>query len=487
MLTPDDARARTSPLPDGTELLASPGLRFDAFAITDVGRFKTFFKTGCAVCAEASLSLTLHETSGRIQCLLPDAFWTSRYFMYLVDFTSDAARTNVHLVQCIYLGDHCIVESFSFGAIEPNVAYRWEVEWMNPFYFETHTRDMPTCSDVFYFDETTLLAHHRLSFAPLPMAVGDRTTQLFNALEAGALTSIRTALHHLAYVPPLYKHRSDDRFDWIDRGAFDVVRLLVDHGATLSGTCSDRLLARALDHSDVETVGYALEHGANVQSTNFEQTLLQRMVLAGNEAMVEVLVSAGAYLGNPCDLHDNSIDWDCSRRCQQSEAPLVAAYTSNQPRMAQLLLDLHAPIDVVQKAAPRNGLLALCLLHLTDECARRWHILQLLERGAATSIRKPNQGGMTPYALATWMDEAMILESFDFYTKAASDTPPDDDDAADLCWQSLATAWRLQTSTSLEQPPQGSGSSVYEYDSDVSSGESDDDWTLVDDYVDTVN
>ncbi|KDO18159.1 hypothetical protein SPRG_16434 [Saprolegnia parasitica CBS 223.65] len=404
MLSPDDARARTSPLPDGTELLASPGLRFDAFAITDVGKCKTFFKTGCAVCAEASLSLTLHETSGRIQCLLPDAFWTSHDFMYLVDFTSDAARTNVHFVQCIYLGDHCIVESFSFGAIEPNVAYRWEVEWMNPFYCATNTRDLP--SDVFYFDENTLLAHHRLSFASMSKVDGDRTTQFFSALGAGALPSIRTALHNLAYVPPLYKHSSDDLFDLIDRGAFDVVRLLVDHGATLSGA---------------------------------------------------------------------------------AEAPLVAAYTSNQPCMAQLLLDLHAPIDVVQKAAPRNVLLALCLLHLTDKCARRWHILQLLERGAATTIRKPNQGGMTPYALATSMDEAMILESFDFYTKATSDTPPDDDDAADLCWQSLATAWRLQTSTSLERSPQGSGSSVYEYDSDVPSGESDDDWTLVDDYVDTVN
>ncbi|KDO23598.1 hypothetical protein SPRG_10793 [Saprolegnia parasitica CBS 223.65] len=204
--------------------------------------------------------------------------------------------------------------------------------------------------------------------------------------------------------------------DAIDAGAFDVVCLLADHGADISGSSSHRLLARALGRSDVETAVYALDHGANVRSMIEEQTLLQRMVLAGNEAMVEVLVSAGAYLGSPCDLHD-SIDWDCSRRCQQSEAPLVAAYTSNQPRMAQLLLDLHAPIDVVQKAAPRNGLLALCLLHLTDECARRWHILQLLERGAATSIRKPNQDGMTPYALATSKGATTVRKSFDVYIK----------------------------------------------------------------------
>ncbi|EQC36586.1 hypothetical protein SDRG_06030 [Saprolegnia diclina VS20] len=487
MLTPADARARTTPLPDGEELIVSPGLRFDAFAITNMAQSKTFFKAGCAVCPEASLALTLHETSGHIQCLLPDAFWTSHDFTFLVDFASTTARTHLHLVHCIYLGDQCIVESFSFGAIEHNVAYRWLVEWMNPFSFlSASDTTQPTHSDVFYFDNDTLLAHHRVSFQAVPEVGGHRENQLFDALEARALAPIRTALHHLARVPQMYKLTHDVLFDLIDDGAIDIARLLVDHGATLSGTCSDRLLTRALDRSDIEMVSYALDHGANVQSTIFGQTQLQRMVLAGNDAMVDVLVNAGAYVGNPCDLHDH-IDRDCSRHCKVAEAPLVAAYTSNQPRMAQLLLDLHAPIDVAQKAAPRNNLLALCLLHVTDQCARRWHIQQLLERGAIATIRQPNQDGVTPYALATSMNEFMIRESFDFYTKATSDAPQDDN-AADVCGQNAAAAWRLQTSTSIwELSPRGSTASSYEYDSDAPSSESDGDWTLVDDDVDMVH
>ncbi|EQC36598.1 hypothetical protein, variant [Saprolegnia diclina VS20] len=346
----------------------------------------------------------------------------------------------------MYLGDRVQVESLAFGPVQANVATSWTRKRMNPFYFATPSAmTSPARSDVFYFNEkNALVGHHRLLLGSVLTPDNHYKNQLVDHVVLRERASIRTTLHKVVIVPSLYKYNRDVLLDAIDDGADDIVRLLVDHGADIKGVCSDRLLARALDQSDVETAIYALKHGADVQS----RIELARMVLAGNDAMLEVLVNAGAYLGDPCDLHKYI---RCGRRCPPTEAPLVAAYTSNQPRMAQLLLDLHAPIDVAQKAAPRNCLLALCLPHLTDECARRWHILQLLERGAATMMHKPNQDGMTPYELATAMGATTIRKSFDLYTKSSAAKLADDGPVDDNC-----------------ASPAGSSALSYTYDSDAS-------------------
>ncbi|OQR94583.1 hypothetical protein ACHHYP_01120 [Achlya hypogyna] len=435
-------RRRSSAPESDASLLSTPFVEealpwlHDNFRVVDfsivVGSSpSTLLRIGCATCSTDAASV-LDETKGVLPLDVPSGFLALPSFVYRVRFQASGCEKwgKLRMIQRIYFAkDDVFVRDVRFsGTLPPDgETATWNIQWpVNPFkarvdrgHFLAAHRDQPIRSDIFYFANDRFLAHHRATFRFVSLRVA--TAVLLQRVEDNAPSEkVARALHIAAFncTAASLQDGAQLLHTAVSHRAMGTIKVLVAHGTDINSpdAAHQTVLHAAVQRSDFELAWFLLEQGANVDGAVNSSTLtpLHAAIMAGNVAMVELLLHAGATIGPACALRATPCD---PMHCDHASA-LLSAYVWGQPEAAAMLLRMGADANDARGPYPRQTILAASLGLRDDDRMR--HVVALLEHGAAASIHVPNRLGTTAMLVAVKRQLHAVVELFVHYQAMAS-------------------------------------------------------------------
>ncbi|OQR94590.1 hypothetical protein ACHHYP_01117 [Achlya hypogyna] len=356
-------------------------------------------QVGCYAC-ETSMAAALDERNGQLSIHLPDTIVAEQKFTYQLQFDAATDHADLRLVQCIYFGPNDVAtQDVAFGHAAARTTHRWDIAWHNPFHGRFGLApEVPVSSDLFLFDQESLLVHIRISLVLYD--VDTESVRLCDAVRDGLVNHVSDILHRgifLRAVPPPALHEA------VKKRYANLIRLLLSHSLPVDGydTVGPSIVASPLSRT-------ALYVAVEVDAVNIVKLLMARGAMPSNQAAEEAPIFLAIRLGRLeilkhflCVDAPSVIDAvHTTRRDSRKFSALMYAYKENRPEMALAILDAGA-----SALGPRFGASALyyCIAGLRDEVTQLAHVLMLLERGAATEIHKSNEDESTAmiYAVQT--------------------------------------------------------------------------------------
>lgn len=181
----------------------------------------------------------------------------------------------------------------------------------------------------------------------------DCKTALVFAVRGGHFDVVKLLLEHGANV---HAHRLyETPFEIaITRRDFDMAELLIEHGANVAQSIGNNwtLLKRAVSQKDVETIKFLLEHGADVNEKNwFTGTPLMKAASTGHTDIIRLLVEEYGADINAENEHNNGT--------ALSAALVGESLYGGRIEAAKLLIEYGADVNARYNTERSNGITIL--------------------------------------------------------------------------------------------------------------------------------
>ncbi|EQC36509.1 hypothetical protein, variant [Saprolegnia diclina VS20] len=347
--------------------------------VLKTGHTSPLCRMGCDVCGQ-TMDESLDATNGTLVLHLQKEFVWLHQLAFQLRFHAVTAFTCLRLVQCLDLPNGLVVvHDATYGAVAADSDHLWVIEWGT--LLSSAAAGIELCpgaavsGHLFYFDGTTLVLHQRceIMLADDPSDSED----LAAAVDDGLAIALLERLHQQRFMKAVLSpavHRAVAKRYW------PLLDLLLSHGASIEAVDKNFYtpLSKAVADGDEACVEALVKRGASPFNLASGISPLFAAIQLGHLGITRLLV----------DVDTPKALLQCvpvERRelfNRSAVSALGYAYICNQPEVALLLL--HAGASPSTDSG--TTVLASCIGHVENPINRMTHVLELLDRGAATDI-----------------------------------------------------------------------------------------------------